>query len=328
METKNGWTALFLVSIISLSLLGTVVISCTQQPEKKYVVGIVNPNDSFEKIVTGFKEGMEERGYHEGKNIKYLYDGPLDNMGKADETINAMIAANVDLLYCITTPVTKKVKSALAGTKIPAVFGPVFDPVSGGIVESLARPGGLVTGVKVRGSSSKALEWFLSFVPGARRIFIPFHVTDTAAAGTVQDLEESAANFNIEFVKEEFTTVEELEKVLMRIPEDIDAIWLTSSHIIVGNIPKIVRAAVARNIPVAASISRIEEGILVSYGANHKLLSKQVARLADKLLKGASPATTPVETAEFYLGINMKTARNLGIRISDADLKKADYIFR
>jgi len=328
MEARNAFIPLFLLSIATVITFSAVHISCTPQQEKKYVIGIINPGIGFEKIVEGFKEGMEERGYHEGQNVRYLYDGPLTNIGDADEKIKAMIDAHADLVYSITTPATKKVKTALAGTKIPGVFGPVFDPVSSGIVESLVRPGGPVTGVKVRGSSPKALEWLLTLAPHVRRIFVPFHVTDKAAAGTVEDLEKSAANRHIEFVKEEFTTVEELEKVLTNIPEDIDVLWLTSSFLIVSNADKIVRAAVARHIPVAASISRLEEGILICYGANFRLLSKQVARLADKLLKGASPATTPVETAEFYLGINLKTAHNLGIEVSDANLKKADKIIR
>jgi putative ABC transport system substrate-binding protein len=308
--------------------------SCDFKKEKTYVVGIVNPSAGLVDVVKGFKEGMEDHGYHEGRNITYLYDGPLDGVESIDAEISEIIAKDPDLIYSLTTPASKKLNKALANTDIPGVFAPVFDPVSAGIVNSLARPGGQMTGVKVRGSTAKALEWLLKIDPDVKQIFVPFHITDKAAWDkaaclTVEDLQATADKLNITLITEDVTNTKELESALNRIPANTDAIWLTCSHLLFSNVDKIVKAAEEQNIPVASSThSRQRSGILVAYGEHDIGLGKQAARLADKLLKGASPQNVPVETAEYILVINLETAAKLGITVPDTVLKQADDIIR
>ncbi len=293
------------------------------------MVGIVNPSAGLQDVVTGFKEGMKKRGYQEGKNITYLYDGPLEGIEQVDAKINELLNQKVDLIYSLTTPATKKLKKALEGKDIPGVFGPVFDPVSSGIVESQANPGGNITGVKVRGSSAKALEWLMSIVPDVKRIFIPFHITDKAACQTVEDLQNTTSKFGFELITEEVTTSAELETALTRIPDNADALWLTCSHLLMSNIDKIVKAAAERNMPTASSThSRLRSGILITYGENDRILGEQISRLADKVLKGADPGIVPVENAEYILVINLQTAGSLGIEVSEEVLKQADIIIR
>ena len=309
----------------------SVFYGCEQQQKKKRdpVVGIINPGAGYEEVVRGFKAGMEKHGYVEGRNITYLYDGPLKNLNDADARIQAMLAGKVDLIYSLTTPETRKVKAALAGTNVPAVFGPVHDPVSSGLVSSLANPGGQLTGIKVRGSTPKALDWLRTIVPDIKRIYIPFHITDDAACQTIDDLRETAAKFNIELVTEKVTNVTELEAALTNIPPRTDAVWMTCSQLLFSNVDKIVKASLASRIPTASSThSPYRNGILVSYGENDFHLGEDVSRLADKLLKGASPAQMPVETAEFFLGINLRTARALGIEVPPEVIRQADFLVR
>lgn len=321
--------SIYSLLIVSLTIILLFGFSCDFKKEKTYTVGIVNPSAGLVDVVKGFKEGMEARGYQEGGNITYLYDGPLGGIDKVDAAISNMLAKDPDLIYSLTTPASRKLKKALANTDIPGVFAPVFDPVIAGIVDSLARPGGEMTGVKVRGSTAKALEWLLSIVPDVKRIFIPFHITDKAASLTLDDLRETAEKLHIELVTEDVTTGEEIETALTRIPANTDAIWLTCSHLLFSNVDKIVKAAEDRNIPVASSThSRQRSGILVAYGEDDVRLGRQAARLADKLLKGASPENVPVENAEYILVVNLKTASKLGIKVPDTVLKQADVIVR
>lgn len=327
-EKVNHGYMLFIV--ILYALLPIAALSgCEQQKKKPPVVGIINPGTGYEEVVKGFKAGMEKHGYSEGITITYLYDGPLKNLNDADARIKGMLANNVDLIYSLTTPATKKVKAALAGTNVPAVFGPVHDPVSSGLVNSLADPGARLTGIKVRGSTPKALEWLRAIVPAVKVIYVPFHITDDAACQTVDDLQETAAKFNIQLVTKNVTNEKELETALMNIPHNADAIWMTCSNLLFSNVDKIVKAASARKIPTASSThSPYRSGILISYGENDFHLGEDVSRLADKLLKGASPAQVPVETAEFFLGINLQTARILGIKVPPEVLKQADFLVR
>ena len=149
-----------------------------------------------------------------------------------------MLDSDVDLLLTLTTPVTKKAKKMTKGSKLPILFAPVFSPVTAGVIDSLASPGGNVTGIKTRGSTGKALEWFLKAVPSAKRIFVPFHYTDKAAIQTVQDLKKAANFFNIELITKKIGNEEELDKILTDIPDDIDAVWVTHSHLIISNVNK------------------------------------------------------------------------------------------
>jgi putative ABC transport system substrate-binding protein len=324
---KNIFIYSSLIPLFTLILLFSY--SCDFKKEKTYVVGIVNPSAGLVDVVKGFKDGMEAHGYHEGRNITYLYDGPLGGIDKIDAKISEIIAKEPDLIYSLTTPASKKLKKAIANTDIPGIFTPVFDPVVSGIVNSLAKPGGQMTGVKVRGSTAKALEWLLAIIPDVKRIFIPFHITDKAACLTVEDLQETAEKLDIELVTEDVTTGEEIEAALTRIPVDTDAIWLTCSHLLFSNVDKIVQTAEELKIPVASSThSRQRSGILVAYGEDDVRLGRQVARLADKLLKGASPQNVPVETAEYILVVNLETAAKLGITVPNTVLNQADNIIR
>jgi putative ABC transport system substrate-binding protein len=327
-NSKMNFPLILIYIAVSITVL-LVNFACKPKTEKKFLVGIVSPSSGLEDVVAGFKQGMEKQGYYAGQNINYLYDGPLDGIEQVDTKIREMLAGKVDLIYSLTTPATRKLKKAIAGTDVSGVFGPVFDPVASGLVESLSSPGGQITGVKVRGSTAKALEWLLAIVPDVKRIFIPFHSTDKAASQTVEDLQETALKFDIELVTEDVTKAEELEKALTKIPDDTDALWLTCSHLLFSNVHKIVQAAAARKIPVASSThSRQRSGILVAYGENDTRLGEQVSRLADKLLKGVHPENVPVENAEYFLVINLPAARNIGIEVPDSVLKQADFIVR
>jgi putative ABC transport system substrate-binding protein len=181
----------------------------------------------------------------------------------------------------------------------------------------------------VRGSTPKALDWLRQIAPRVKRIYVPFHLTDDAACQTVDDLRETAAKLDIQLVTENVTNVGELERALIKIPHNADAIWMTCSTLLLSNVDKIVKAAAARRIPSASSThSPYKSGVLMSYGENDYHLGEEVSRLADKLLKGASPAQVPVETAEFFLGINLRTAQKLGIEVPPDVIRQADFLVR
>ncbi|NJD56327.1 MAG: hypothetical protein FIA94_07980 [Nitrospirae bacterium] len=328
-KSDNAKIFFYFVLIAALILPLAVQNGCRQQRAKTYTVGIINPSAGLQEVVTGFKGGMEKLGYNEGNNIIYLYDGPLSGMENVDAKVREMLGRKVDLIYSLTTPATKKLKEALDGTNVPGVFGPVHDPVRSGIVKSLSEPGGQLTGVKVRGSTPKAMDWLRAIVPGVKRIYVPFHNTDDAARMTVDDLRETAAKFGIQVITENATNAGELERSLKNIPPDTDAIWMTCSHMLLSNVDKIVRSAASRGIPTASSThSPYRRGILMSYGESDARLGEQVSRLVDKLLRGAVPAQVPVETADFFLGINLQTARAIDISVPLQVIKQADFIVR
>lgn len=295
--------------------------------KKNYRVGIINPSSGLTEVVTGFKKGMAAHGYRDGKNITYLEHNPI-KLAKVDTTIQSMLASGIDLLFVTTTPATLKAKRAVAGTKVPVVFTPVFAPVESGIVTSLSMPDGNLTGVRVGGSIAKTLGWLLAVRPQTKKIFVPLPYEDKAASSTLNDLTAAAKKFAIEVDAVNITTKEDLEKALAQIPADADSVWLSCSTLLFSNLKEIVAVATAHDLPVASSTHQQAEGVLVSYGVNFSLLGQQASRMADKILQGASPADLPVETAEFFLGVNLPKGRELGITIPDDIIEQADFVVR
>ena len=314
--------------VLILAILSVMLNCSNNKQQQTYTVGIININKNLDRVISEFKKGMAQYGYNEGANITYLYSGALKSSKQIDQEVLDMLDANVDLLFTLTTPVTKKAKALTEGSKLPILFSPIFSPVTSGIVDSIAKPGKNVTGISTSGSTGKALEWYLKTVPSANRIFVPFHNTDKAAIQTLKELKVAAKFFNIELIIKSLDSDEELNKVLSEINNDIDAIWLTHSHLIISNTKKIVTLATAQKKPVISSADQSEKGVMLCYAASHNKIGKQASRMAEKLLNGVPPTAMPVEIADFFLGLNLKTAKAIGIKIPDDIISQADFITR
>jgi putative ABC transport system substrate-binding protein len=242
-----------------------------------------------------------------------------------DGAVGHLINRNVDLIFTVSTPVTKKAITAAAEKKIPVVFI-MYDPIGSGIVYNLSHPGRNITGIQVRGSTPRALQWLLLAVPGIRQIFVPIKFDTPAAMQCLIYLRETAVNFGIKLTVSELNTQEELAKSLASIPVEMDAIFVLRSIFILNNVDKIIDIALAKKLPVAAGIEISEEGILISYGTDRLNVGKQAGRLAKMILQGTPASDIPIEVGEFFLGINLGTAEVLGIKIQNDILFSADNI--
>ena len=314
-----------LAAVLLLAAFLQMGCDTKQAPAPHYRVGIINPSSGLNEVVKGFKLGMTKHGYIEGDNLTYIEYGPI-TLDEVAATTRKMMEQDIDLLYTTTTHGTQTAKETVAGTDIPIVFAPMFAPEKSGVVDSLMKPGGNVTGVKVGGSSTNTFHWLMKILPNAKNIFVPFHCTDPAASMCFTDLNLAARITEIEIEGVEVTNKAELEAALDSIPAETDALWLSCSPLLYSNIEEIITAAMARKIPVASTTHQQEDGVMISYGYNNILLGKQVSRLADLILQGTPPANIPVETAEFFLGINLTIAKELGIEIPSHILRQADSI--
>ena len=312
---------LLLFAIVIPILL--VNFACTT--EKAYVIGIINPHAEARESGKGFIKKLEEFGYVEGKNISYIKHERKDGI---DNALKEMVAKNVDLIFTYTTPAAKKAKELTANTDIPVVFI-LFDPVEAGLVKSLTQPSGNLTGIQLRGSTAKSMEWLTAVAPDIYNIFVPIVFDTKAASLTLDDVNKSAAQLNVNINVSESSTVEELHKSLSSIPGNTDAIFLPHSILIEANLKTIIERAIELKIPIASSgHEHFRIGVLVCYGPDDTVSGEQAARLANQLLKGESPRNLPVETSEFYLGINLQTAHDIGMEVPSVVLQQADFIIR
>ena len=307
-------------------LIALSALSCTEERSvKKYTVGIINPNSNLDPLVTGFKEGMIAYGYIEGENIEYI---DVNSAADIDSALKTFKNINADLVMTVTTPPTKKAVNALKGTGIPVVFGTSFDPVRGGIVRSLTNQEGNVTGIKVGGNMPKVLEWLLAVSPDIKRIFVPVRFDTSAAKLSLEDLEKTADKLNIDLVISAVETHDDLQKALTSMPEDIDAVVIVHSIFIVTHFDTILVEAMKRNISTGSGPRLSARGATISYGQIQIHSGKRISRLVHKVLQGTPASSIPVELADFFLGVNLKTAREIGIEVQRDILDHADFIVR
>jgi putative ABC transport system substrate-binding protein len=313
-------SAALLLIFISLSIL-----SCTRKPDqKKYIIGVINFNPKLSSIVEGFKEGMAENGYIEGKNVTYMH---LKDPEDIDPVLRDLKAGKADLILAVSTPAIKKAQNAVRGTGIPIV-GISYDPVRGGIVDSLVYKKENITGIKVGENVQKALEWLLLIAPETKHVFVPVKFDTEAAQLSLADLKDVAAKLNVDLLVSSVEGPDDLQAALSSIPEDVDAIFVLHSLLIVSNLDTVLKTALKRRLPTASGSGLYKYGVTVSYGEDHRHTGKQAGELARKVLQGYPAAGLPFKSADFILGINLDNAKKIGLKIPEHILNQADIILR
>jgi len=318
-------TSPYLVLALVLMLLSPT--ACAPQPET-YVIGLLSMSPAHDIVIEGFKDGLAEAGYVEGENVTYIFEGATGSPDGLEPAAQGLLAADIDLMFALTTPGALVAKQATEGTDVPVVFAPVTDSVASGIVDSLRSPGGNLTGVQTRGYIPKQLEWTLTLVPGAETLLVLHNPVDTSSSQGFDDLEAAIPTFDVELVVVEVTTRDEVVAALAAVPQEVDAIFVLPAGLFSGNIDAFVDATLAHNLPLATGSPQYQSGALFSHGPVYYEMGSQASRLAVKILQGADPSDLPVEQVDYYLGINLQTARAIGLDIPDDILQQAHDIIR
>ncbi len=316
-----------LLLVLSITL-GIVLSGCRMpHPPQTYTIGVVNPTPIMEPVLAGFKARMTELGYVEGENTTYLYDGPAPK-DELERVAQSHLDEGVDLILALTTPGAQAAQKATSEHAVPVVFVPVTDPVGAGLVSSLREPGGNLTGITTGGSAPKRLEALLQVVPEAERIYLPYNPGDKSATSVLEQLAPLEDPLGVELVLYEAADTEAVEAAIANIPDDVDAIFIGPDSLVGSLYADWVKAAIERELPLSgSSVSHVEAGMLLSYSYDTVAAGRQAARLADQIFKGAAPRDLPVETSEFFLSLNLKTARAIGLDIPDEILSQAKEVF-
>jgi putative ABC transport system substrate-binding protein len=295
--------------------------------ERKYVIGYVDPNPEEKEGAPGFLRNMPKHGYIEGKNVTYLKCESKDKK-IIEKAIKDMVARRVDLIFIMSTPPMKMAKELTQGTNIPIVFI-MYDAIGAGLIKSLVDHDNNITGVQLQGSTPKALEWLSAISPGARHIFVPVAFDTGAAKQSLEKLRQSCEQAGFRLTVAEVKTVEELRAALSAMPKDTDAVFMLHSWLVGSHSGEVIEEANKRHIPViSAGHVDYQHGLAMSYAPTDDSVGSQAARLAHRILRGTPPSHLPVENAEVFLGINLRTAHNAGIEIPETVLRQADYIVR
>jgi putative tryptophan/tyrosine transport system substrate-binding protein len=317
--------------IVAIALLFSMTLgACTGTNQKKvYTIGVANLSDSFESILDGFKAGMKAEGFIEGENVIYLYDGPASNPDALAVVLENLKNKKVDLVLTFGTTATLKAKEVLEGTDIPVIFEPVTDPVASGVVTDLQKPGGNFTGIRTGNPAVKRLEWMMTIVPDAKRIYVFNNPKDSSSVTGLASLTGAAPAFNVELVVRDASTVEEIDAGLGAIPKDAGAIFILASAFLETQIGKFIDAANKNKLLLSApSTVNVRSGALTSFGQDNIPLGKQASRLAVQILRGVKPADLPIESADLFVSINLKTADTIGLNVPDEVVRRANIVIR
>ena len=281
--------------------------------------------------VVGLRGGLQELGYRENEDFVIGVRFTQGDMTALPAAAHELIHRGVDIIFADSDASVKAAQRAT--TRAPIVFAGVGDPVGLGLVQSFARPGGNITGVTdlELELGPKRLELFQEIVPGLKRVLFPYDAADTYALAAAPVYRDAAQRLGMVLVEKPLRTGEEAQVTLSQVRKDeVDGILGSAGSPTLNIFGLILQTASRRGIPTMFNGSfLIEQGGLTSYGPDFYETGRQAARLVDKILKGADPATIPVEVnPKIEFAINLKVAKSLGLTIAPEVLYRADRLVR
>jgi putative ABC transport system substrate-binding protein len=324
------------MAVVSGALLTAPVALEAQQGGKVWRIGWLNTSPvpvpaSSNPIWSAFLQRMRELGYVEGQNLLIEYRTSGGHIDPLPALAAELVRLKVDVILVPSTQPALAAKQAT--TTIPIVLSAGTNPVETGLVNSLARPGGNLTGLSISGGqvSGKRLELLREVVPKVSRIAVLMDPTNPAHAVFWRETESAAQKLRVR-----------LQPVTARAPEEIEAAFSAMAKaraeaLIVFTDPmlysqrsRLADFAARNRLPAMHMIKgHAEAGDLMAYGPDYRDLYRRTAEIVDKILKGAKPADLPIEEpSKFELVINLKTAKALGLTIPPSLLGRADEVIQ
>ena len=317
---------LVLVVALLLALLGFSGSAGAQQPERTVRIGLLAPASGSDDM-EGFLAGMRDLGYVDGRNLVVEYRVAGGKVERLDDLLAELIRLKVDVIVTGGTPAALAAKRAR--TAIPVVIGAMGDPVEAGVVVSLARPGGNITGLSLQtseGFAGKYLELLREAVPKASRVAI---LGRPLASSPVQAMEHAARSLDVRLQLVAIDQASQLDRGFAEMTaQNAAALIVTPSPFNLTHRERIVSLAARHRLPAMYGLTAfVDAGGLMAYGASLRDLYRRAATYVDRILKGAKPADLPVEQpTKFELVINAKTARAFGLTIPPELLFRADRV--
>ncbi len=319
------------IAATALGLLAWSLAADAQQPTKVPRIGILSDESRLlaTKSFEPFAQGLRDLGYVEGQNIAFERRYADGNNEILSNLAAELVHLQPDVILAISTPAVRAAKTATQ--TIPIVFARISDPVGLGIVPTLARPGGNVTGVSVLGREleGKRLELLITAVPDTKRLGVLWDPSFPPAEAELKEIEAAARVLNLEPISTGARSRDDFEPALRTIVErGASVLIVVPGTIFTEHSREIAEMAVKARLPTVFQRREFAEaGGLMSYGPSYPDMYRRAAAYVDKILKGARPADIPVEQpTKFELVINLKTAKSLGLTIPQTFLLRADEV--
>ena len=278
-----------------------------------------------------FKQGLRDLGYVEGKNIIIEYRNAEGKIERYSDLVADLVGLKVDVIFTSSTPGALAAKNA---TKtIPIVFTNVGDPVANGLVASLARPGGNITGLSTLAPelSGKGLELLKETIPKLSRVAVVWNPDNPGKTSSFKETEVAAQALRLQLQSLEVRGPNDVEPAFQAAKKERAGALIVLRDVVVSSqITRILELALKNQMPaIYGDRGFVDAGGLMSYGPNIDDLFRRAATYVDKILKGTKPADLPIERpSKFELVINLKTAKQIGLTIPPNLLARADRVIK
>ena len=294
---------------------------------KLYRLGILQPGASPEPLVDAIRQRLQELGYSEGRNIAFEYRWAEGKLDRLTELAKELVDLKVDVITTLSTPAA--IAARKVTTTIPIVFAGVGDPVGSGVVPSLSRPGGNITGISLLATelSGKRLELLEEIVPNASRVAMLWNDTNPGMVLRAHEAQDAADKLGVTLLSMGVHDLISFDSAFAAIESgQTNAMLTLVDPFTREHRQRIVDFAARRRLPaIYESREFVDAGGLVSYGPSLVVLERRAADYVDMIFKGKNPADLPVEQpTRFEMVIDMKTVKALGLTIPQSVILRAD----
>ena len=306
------------------------LVAGAQPSTKLPTIGFLIPDTltAESQRIAAFSQRLRELGWIEAQNIAIEFRTAEGHSERLAELASELVRLRVDLIVTYSTPAIAAAKQATS--VIPIVFAVTGDPLGTGLVASLARPGGNVTGLSLqqRDVGGKRLELLREALPGLRRFAIMADMDNPFAALEIDELQAAARTLGLDAVKAQIRRANDVAPAFAAFKSRVEALYVVAAPLMNTNRIRINTWALAARLPTIYSTREsVEVGGLMSYGPSFLDLFRHSADIVDKILRGAKAGNIPVEQpTKFELVLNLVTAQALGLEIPPTLLARADEV--
>jgi putative tryptophan/tyrosine transport system substrate-binding protein len=317
------------ITLIGGTAVAWPIAAHAQQPAKLPTIGFLGTGSqsTWGSWIGAFVVRLRELGWIEGRTVAIEYRWAEGRGERFAEIAAEFVRLKVDV---IVTTGAAGIEGKRATSTIPIVLAVAIDPVGEGLVTSLARPGGNITGLSLQGPelAGKRLGLLREVFPAVHRLAILADVGYSASVLEMREAQTTARTLGLDVITLEIRQAEEITPAFEAQKGDADTLYVCAGPLMTTNRLRISTLALAARLPTISGVREyVEAGALLSYGPHFPDLFRRAAEYVDKILRGAKPGDLPVEQpAKYELVINLKTAKALGLTIPESFLLRADKV--
>lgn len=311
--TKRFYHDAMRIACIAAFLVGQWKPTLAEPVQKTIAISQIIENADLDKVRLGAVEALKQSGF---SDLKIIYENAQGDVGTAVQIGKRFAGLSLDLILVIGTPTAQAVMRSV--TNVPIVFGGIGDPVGAGLVTTLDRPGGNLTGTRSFTPVEPQLDLIRKMLPSAKRIGILNNPAEANSRAAVDAFVKAGSAQGYVFVRETVTASSETYTAASNLVGKVDAIYVPTDSTVVSALESVVKVSLSGKVPLfTAETAGVNRGALASIGLDWTEVGNDTGRIAARVLKGEKPGDIAIASASrVSLRINAKTAKSLGVELS------------